>query len=311
MNHRSSSVEIVEVGLRDGFQAMPYFVPTSRKVTLLQELRVAGVTRVEATSFVSPKAVPQLSDAPEVLAAALAIPGLDPHVLVPTARHAERAFAGGAKHIAFVISVSEWHNRNNVRRSPLESAEDFAKLVSMMPTGTRVRMNLATSFDCPTEGFIEPAAVLALLDRLVPLYPSMEVGLCDTTGRANPAHVGRLFQAARERFPQAGSWAFHGHDTYGLGAANALAAWQAGATAIDASFAGLGGCPFAPGATGNVATEDVVWMFEQMGIVTGIDLQALLAIAGDVATLPNAPVGGRVRAAMEARAKLCLSQATV
>jgi hydroxymethylglutaryl-CoA lyase len=304
----TSPLEIVEVGLRDGFQSLAHVVPTAQKIALLYELRAAGIRRVEVTSFVSAQAVPQLADAAAVLAAAMNIPDLEPHVLVPTARQAERAFTAGARHIAFFLSVSDWHNRSNVRRSPLESVAEFGQIAQMMPPGTRVRMNLATSFDCPREGRIAPARVLRLLDQLVPHYPAMEVAFCDTTGRANPAQVTILFDTGRKAFSNVGCWAFHGHDTYGLGAANSLAAWHSGATALDSSFAGLGGCPFAPGATGNVATEDLLWMFEQMGIPTGIDLDAMVAIAAGVAELPDAQVGGRVRKAMQARATLRTSE---
>jgi hydroxymethylglutaryl-CoA lyase len=299
-----TELQIVEVGLRDGFQSLSQTVPTQQKIALLHDLAAAGVRRVEVTSFVSQQALPQMADAAEVLAAAMAIHGLDPHVRVPTARHAERAFAAGAKHIAFFLSVSEWHNQSNVRRTPLESVAEFGRIATLMPAGTRVRMNLATSFDCPREGRIESERVLQLLERLLPLHPTMEVAFCDTTGKANPAQVKLLFGLGRARFPQVQSWAFHGHDTYGLGAANSLAAWQAGAQAIDSSFAGLGGCPFAPGATGNAATEDILWMFEQMEVATGIDLEAMVEIAGRVAGIPGAQVGGRVRAALQARAQL-------
>lgn len=298
-------IEIVEVGLRDGLQSVAQFVPTAQKTELLRALHAAGVRRAEITSFVSSTAIPQLADAAEVLAFAQSLLGFDGHVLIPTQRQAERAFSAGAKHVAFVLSVSDWHNRSNVRRSPMESAHEFARIAAMAPNGTRIRVNLATAFDCPHDGLIEPQAAMALMEQLVPHALHMEIALCDTTGRANPRQVAQLVAAAREHFPSVTAWAFHGHDTYGLGAANALAAWQAGASAIDASFAGLGGCPFAPGATGNVATEDVVWMFEQMGIDTGIDLTALLAVASQVTQLlPQAQIGGRVRQAMQARQRL-------
>lgn len=301
------SVEIVEVGLRDGFQSVGPFIPTDRKIALVTALHAAGLRRMEVTSFVSPRALPQLADAAEVLAAAQALSGLDAQVLVPTARHAERALAAGADHLSFVLSVSERHNRGNVRRSPAESAEEYAQIVAMMPPGTRMRLNLATAFDCPHLGKVDQAETLALLERLAGCAPQAEVALCDTTGRVDPGHVRTLFGAAAERFPEVVRWAFHGHDTYGLGAANVLAAWDAGVRVFDASVAGLGGCPFAPGATGNVATEDLVYMFDGMGAATGIDLATLVKAAHEVAELPGAQTGGRVRIAMEARA--CLADA--
>lgn len=303
----SEPVTIVEVGPRDGFQSIVEQIATTTKIALIEKLHAAGVRRMEATAFVSPKAVPQLADAAEILAAAQALPGLDAQVLVPNRRNAERAISAGARHIAFVLSVSPRHNMSNVRRSPEESAEEYAEIVAMLPPGTRVRLNLATAFDCPFDGAVPAEATLALLDRLVPVAPDAEICPCDTTGRVTPDRVQRLFEQARARFPQAERWAYHGHDTYGLGVANALAAWRAGVPVIDASFAGLGGCPFAPGATGNVATEDVVWTLDQMRIATGIDLDRLVAVAREGAALPGALHGGRVRTALNAR--LCRERA--
>ena len=295
-------VTIVEVGPRDGFQSVGPFIPTARKIELITALYAAGVRRMEATSFVSEKAVPQMADAVEVLAAAQLLPGLETQVLVPSVRQAERALKAGARHLAFVVSVSEAHNRNNVRRSPEESLVDYAQIVALLPAGMKLRLSLSTAFDCPFEGRVPEQATLAMLERLAAIAPGAEIALADTTGRATPGQVQSLFGAATGRFPQVKRWALHVHDTYGMGAANCLAAWNAGISVFDASVAGLGGCPFAPGATGNVATEDLVWMFEGMGINTGVDLAALLAVAGDVARLPGAQTGGRVRDAVHARA---------
>ncbi|WP_242443682.1 hypothetical protein [Sphingobium sp. LB126] len=160
-----------------------------------------------------------------------------------------------------MLSASEKHNQNNVRRSPAESVEEYGRLVADLPGGTRVRLNLATSFDCPFDGPVPEADVLKLLDALIPLRPGVEVALCDTTGRVTPDRVRRCSERSIRRYGNGTGWAFHGHDTYGLGVANVLAAYDAGVRVFDSSFAGLGGCPFAPGATGNVATEDVVWTF--------------------------------------------------
>lgn len=296
-----STVQIVEVGPRDGFQSVGPLIATPRKIAIIEGLYRAGVRRMEATSFVSPSAVPQLADAVEIVAAAQALPGLDAQVLVPTARHAERALAAGADHLSFVVSVSEAHNRGNVRRSPAESAQDYAAIVALSPPGTRLRLNLATSFDCPHDGRVDEAKVLALLDDTLANGTDVEVALCDTTGRVTPGHVADLFASAMRRFPEVRTWAYHGHDTYGMGAANVLAAWNAGVRVFDASVAGLGGCPFAPGATGNVATEDLVYMFHGMQADTGIDLDALLATATEVCAIDGAQVGGRVREAAFAR----------
>lgn len=296
MNPRS--VSIVEVGPRDGFQPIEQFIPTERKALLIDNLYAAGVRRMEATAFVSPRAVPQMADAPQLLAHCATKSGLDVQVLVPSQRQAERALAADARHLAFVLSVSPKHNQSNVRKTPQESVDEFRSIAGMLPSGIKVRLNIATSFDCPFDGPIDPEKTLALIGALVEIAPQSEFGLCDTTGRVTPDRVSDLLMRAQARFPDAANWAFHGHDTYGLGVANALAAYQAGIWVIDSSFGGLGGCPFAPGATGNVATEDLVWTFDRMGISTGIDLSALLAVADDAALLPGACAGGRVRDAL-------------
>jgi hydroxymethylglutaryl-CoA lyase len=296
----SETVRIVEVGPRDGFQSIGPIVPTETKIAVIEALYHAGVRRMETTSFVSRSAVPQMADAAEIVAATARLEGLDAQVLVPNARHAERALAAGATHLSAFLSVSERHNLSNVRRTPLESVEDYREMVALLPEGAKMRLSLVTSFDCPYDGRIPPDAVLALLERLVAVAADAEVALCDTTGRADPMQVRELFRAARQRFPEVRGWAFHGHDTYGMGAANCAAAYEAGVRVIDASVAGLGGCPFAPGATGNVATEDIAWMFDHMGVATGIDLAALLEAAGMATALPGAQIGGRVREAMAA-----------
>ncbi|WP_394439028.1 hydroxymethylglutaryl-CoA lyase [Sphingobium naphthae] len=299
----AASVSIVEVGPRDGFQPINQFIPTEQKAGLIDLLYDAGIRRMEATAFVSPRAVPQMADAPELLAYCATKPGLDVQVLVPSQRQAERALAADARHLAFVLSVSPKHNQSNVLRTPRESVEDFRAIVALLPEGTRIRLNLATSFDCPFDGPVDPVATLDIIGALAAVSAEAEFCLCDTTGRVTPDKVGDLFQRARRLFPQIRQWAFHGHDTYGLGVANALAAFNAGVAVIDSSFGGLGGCPFAPGATGNVATEDLVWTFGKMGISTGIDLSRLLEAAGSAATLPGACVGGRVRDALTAQAR--------
>ena len=295
-----SRVDIVDVGPRDGFQSVGPVIPTARKIAILQGLYEAGIRRVEATSFVSEAAVPQMADAAALVAAANALPGLDAQVLVPTVRHAERALTAGARHLGFVLSVSEAHNRSNVRRAPAESVADYARIKGLLPEGIKLRLNLATAFDCPFGGKVDPTETQALLADLVAIAPEAEIALCDTTGRVTPDHVASLFAVVQAGF-FGSRWAFHAHDTFGLGAANVLAAYETGVRVFDGSVAGLGGCPFAPGATGNVATEDLIWMFGGMGLDTGIDLDRLVAVARDVASLPGAQVGGRVRDALRAR----------
>lgn len=290
-------VEIVEVGPRDGYQGIGPFIPTPTKIRFLEALAAAGLRRIEIGSFVSATALPQMRDTAEVLAACARLPGVLPQVLVPSEKRGRSAVDAGAKALVFVLSVSEPHNQNNVRRSPQQSLGEYAALLAAVPADTAIRLDLATAFDCPFAGRVPDDASLALLEQLIPLRPDAEICLCDTTGRVTPDHVRSLFTAAQARFPGM-AWAFHAHDTYGLGLANVNAAFGTGVRVFDASFGGLGGCPFAPGATGNVATEDVVWMFERMGLTTGIDLTALMPTAREAAALPGALPGGRVREAL-------------
>jgi len=295
-----TGVEIVEVGPRDGFQPIKPWIPTERKIDFVRRLAAVGFHRIEITSFVSDTAIPQLRDAADVLRAASDLAGLTAQVLVPTAKRGRQALDAGATTIGYVLSASEAHNRSNVRRSVADSIEDYRGFVAGLDRPVRLRLNLATTFDCPFTGRVAPETVLAALETLVPIREDVELCLCDTTGRADPAQVQALFADVIARFPHVTRWAFHGHDTYGLGCANSYAAYSAGVRVIDGAVGGLGGCPFAPGATGNTATEDLVWMFERMGVVTGIDLDGLVAIAADAAGIPGASAGGRTRTALEA-----------
>ena len=305
MTGRPLDVDIVEVGPRDGYQGIGPFIPTADKIDFVRRLARAGLRRIEIGSFVSATALPQMRDTREVLAACADIPDVVPQVLVPSERRGQDAVAAGARGLVFVLSVSEAHNRNNVRRTPAESADEYARLLAAIPSDVAMRLDLATSFDCPFEGRVPVAKTLDLLDRLVTLRANAEICFCDTTGRADPSHVSDLFAAAKLRCPAVRAWALHAHDTYGLGLANVQAAFHQGVRVFDASFAGLGGCPFAPGATGNVATEDLAWMFARMGIETRIDLDALLPVAADGANLPGGLPGGRVREALLARPNMC------
>lgn len=295
-------IEIVEVGPRDGYQGIQAFIPTERKIDHLRRLVATGLKRIEIGAFVSPRAIPQFRDVDEVLDAALKMEGLEAQVLVPNEKCGRRALDAGARHLAFVLSVSPAHNQANVRRSPLESVSEYARFIETAGPDSRIRLYLSTAFDCPFTGCVREDDVLALLQMIVPLRNDIEVCLCDTTGRAVPDQVERLFTRAMAHFPKVGRWAVHTHDTYGLGCANAYAAWRAGVRIADAAYAGLGGCPFAPGASGNVASEDLVWMFERMGIATGIDLAALLDVARNGAQITGGISGGRVRAAFDATA---------
>lgn len=288
---------LVEVAPRDGFQPIGPFIPTADKIEFIRAANAAGLHRIEIGSFVNPKAVPQLRDTADVLRATADLPGLDPQILVPNTRGVDLALAAGATHLAYVISASNAHNRNNVRRDTNVSIAEYGDMVRALPPGIRLRLNLATSFDCPFDGRMDEAFVLERLARLLEHRSDVEVGLCDTTGRADPAHVASLVSACLRRWPDT-AFLFHGHDTYGLGLANIAAAWNAGLDRFDTAFAGLGGCPFAPGATGNTATEDAVWMFRRMGVETGVDFDALIPLTVRAAAIPGAQPGGRVRAAI-------------
>ncbi|MFO7647540.1 hydroxymethylglutaryl-CoA lyase [Halomonas campaniensis] len=282
-----TQLQINEVAPRDGFQIEATFVPTAAKIRLIDALSATGLARIEATSFVSPKAVPALADAAEVVAGIRRRPGVGITVLVPNVKGAERALAAGVDEINLVMSASDSHGLANLRMTPTQSLEQFAAIVEAVraqPQGRELFINasLSTSFGCPFEGAVPEARVLDLVERQLALGVQ-GVTLCDTTGMANPAQVARLCEAAQARFPGI-PFTLHFHNTRGMGLANALAAWQAGITRFDASLGGLGGCPYAPGATGNVCTEDLVHMFEQMGVATGVDLDGLLAAS---ATLPE------------------------
>lgn len=298
-------VTLCEVAPRDGFQPVRSLIPTDKKIEAVRRLAAAGVGRIEIGAFVSPKAIPQMADIREVWAAVRDEASFRPAVLVPNAKGAELALAEGLKEIVFVLSVSESHNRSNVARSVEESLAQLAAVCERLSgvDGGFLRVNLATCFDCPFEGVIAPERVAALVEAIAPLRGQIEYGVCDTTGRANPAQVATLFERLVPMAKHAGQdLAFHGHDTFGLGVANALYAFQAGVRIFDAAAGGLGGCPFAPGASGNTATEDLVFAFGNMGVETGVDLDALLDAATYVAALDPPSSGGHLTRVPRGRA---------
>jgi hydroxymethylglutaryl-CoA lyase len=237
-----------------------------------------------------------MADIRQVLRAIGRPEGVRLSVLVPNAKGGLMAMDEGVEEIVFVISVSEAHNRSNVARSVADSFADLEHLLRTAPRPFRLRLNLATCFDCPFEGRIDEARVQHSVETALTLRPDIEFGICDTTGRALPDHVAGLMGMLLGRYrTDRTNFAFHGHDTYGLGIANALAAYAAGIRVFDVAAGGLGGCPFAPGATGNTATEDLVFTFENMGVCTGIDLEKLLAVADRAVAIPGACIGGHVR----------------
>ncbi len=291
-----ASVTIVEVGLRDGLQNEPGPVPTSEKIRLLEFLVQSGIQRIEVTSFVHPKLVPQLADAEAVIAGAPSFQSGRYSALVPNEKGYDRALAVGLKEVCYVLSVSEGHNRKNVRCSVDESLQKLAAVaLRAAQEGVSLRVSLATAFGCPFEGEVPPDRVLRIARRAVEAGAS-EVVLADTIGVADPAQVYRLFCTIQEALPGT-PFAAHFHDTRGMGLANVLAAMQAGITIFDASIGGLGGCPFAPGATGNIATEDLVHMLHKMGISTGVDLGGALKAALFVEKLIGRRLPGHMVAA--------------
>lgn len=272
-------VTIVEVGPRDGFQAKAEFIPTVKKIALVDALSDTGLKRIEVTSFVSPKAVPQLADALEVMQGIQRKAGVRYRVLVPNLVGAQRAVESGADGIDFVLSASESHNRNNVRRTVEESLKEFELVVDYCKKSrvSVISVSIATAFGCPFEGKIDEERVAVLAERLRELGAT-EIILADTTGMANPVGVMKLLDILNKKI-SIHEIAAHFHNTRGAGLANVLTALECGVTMIESSIGGLGGCPFAPGATGNIATEDLVNMLEEMGIKTGINLIKLIACA--------------------------------
>ena len=285
-----ASVQIREVGPRDGFQNEPEIIPTERKVELIDMLARTGLRRLEVTSFVRPDVIPQLADAEEVLAGIAAPPEISLSVLIPNERGLERALQlregvtgdrPAFDEINVFMSASETHNRKNVNRSIEESLASLEKVLShARAEGLRCEAVISTSFGCPYEGHVAPERVLHIARRLRDAG-AQEIGFGDTTGMANPVQVGEFFahafasiDGARDGDVQLTA---HFHNTRGQGLANVLAALQAGVESFESSFGELGGCPVPPGATGNIATEDLASMLREMGISTGIDLPALLA----------------------------------
>ncbi len=295
MSALPKTVRVREVGPRDGFQNEPEVIPTPEKVRLIGMLADSGLKRLEVTSFVRPDVIPQLADAEEVLEAIDRPGGVNYSVLIPNERGLERALAHRERfdEINVFLSASETHNQKNVNRS---IAESLAGLVSTLATakaaGLRCEGVISTSFGCPYEGEVPGERVLELAARLAEAGCA-EVAFGDTTGMANPLQVHEFFANARERLGDVELTA-HFHNTRGQGLANALAALEEGVDSFESSFGELGGCPVPPGSTGNVGTEDLVSMLHEMGLETGIDLEALLAASRAVQDLLGRPLGSHL-----------------
>src|SRR5436309_1227815 len=277
----AEGVQIREVGMRDGLQSIADIMPTETKLAWLDAEYAAGVREIEVSSFVPPKLLPQLADAEAVVKHAMTLPGLIVSALIPNLKGAERGLALGVHEMNFVLSVSDGHNRANVRRSTEESVEDFRRVVALCHTAPaerrpRVACGLATAFGCTIEGAVDEDRVRRFAVEVAEAGADAII-LADTVGYGQPAAVERVFRRVMtdvSPLPVSG----HFHDTRGLGLANVLAALNAGARAFDASLGGLGGCPYAPGATGNIVTEDLAFMLEAMGFATGIDINRLVKV---------------------------------
>ena len=291
-------VEISEVGPRDGLQMLKGIMPTERKKAWIAALAASGLPEIEVCSFVSAKLLPQMADAAEIVAFARTIPGLKVAALAPNAKGTARAIEASAHKITLPLSVSRSHSMANVRKTPDEMVEEIresARLRDASASKPGIEAGLSTAFGCTMEGQVAESEVVRLSVAAIQAGAD-EVGLADTTGMANPHQIRQVISAVRRAVGDRLT-GVHLHNTFGLGLANALAAYEAGIRTFDSSQAGLGGCPYAPGATGNVVTEDLVYMFESMGVRTGIDLGKLMEGRRILAeAFPEEPLYGYVPA---------------
>jgi hydroxymethylglutaryl-CoA lyase len=290
----AADVLISEVGPRDGLQSVAATMPTAHKLAWLDALHAAGLREIEVASFVPAKLLPQMADAAEVVRHALTLPGLTVMALVPNLRGAEAALRAGVHKLTIPVSASAAHSLANVRKTREQMVEEvraIAALRDAMAPQVHIEAGISTAFGCTLQGAVPEDDVVWLAEAVIAAGAD-ESGLSDTTGMANPAQVRRLFQRV---FAAIGSHtgAAHMHNTRGLGLANCLAAFDVGVRTFDSSLAGLGGCPYAPGASGNVVTEDLVFMFEAMGVRTGVDIERLIAARAPLqAGLPGEPLYG-------------------
>lgn len=293
----SGRILISEVGPRDGLQSIAAIMPTAAKTAWIAAEAAAGVREIEVGSFVPSTLLPQLADTAELVRFARGIPDLTVAVLVPNLRGARAAVDAGAHKITLPLSASESHSLRNLRRTHaqvLEEARAIRAMLDTLPPSERPHFegSLSTAFGCTIEGSIPDAQIARLAEALIAAGCD-EVGLADTTGYADPASVRRIIRLVRDAIGPGAVTGLHLHNTRGLGLANVLTALEQGITTFDSSLGGLGGCPFAPGASGNIVTEDLCYMLEAMGLATGIDLEALLRVRGIVANaLPGEPLYG-------------------
>ena len=289
-------VGLCEVGPRDGLQMAKTRMTTEDKMLWIAALAASGLQEIEVGSFVPPRVIPQMADTQAVTEAAVRIPGLIVQALAPNVRGAQGAYAAGAHRISIPVSVSEGHSRANLNRSPAEQVEEVARMVAWVRAQARPMTVIAacsTAFGCSIDGAVPTAAVVAVAQGLAEAGADA-VMLCDTVGYGNPAQIKEVVRATRDAIGET-LWGLHLHDTCGLGIANALAGIEEGIRNFDACQAGLGGCPYAPGASGNIVMEDLVFMLESMGFHTGVDLEKLLAARALLrAGLPDEPMHGQL-----------------
>lgn len=281
-----------DVVTRDGFQIEPNFIPTDDKVKLVDELSRCGFAKIEVTSFTSPKAIPMLRDAEEVMGRVERMPGVEYTVLVPNLRGAERAFESRADEFNLVMSTSETHNLANLRMGREKSFSGLTEVIRYVDGRTPINVSLSTAFGCPMEGHVAQSVVEEFVQRFADLGVR-GVTICDTTGMAHPAQVALMANSLQKKFADL-QLTFHFHNTRGMGLANVLAAVQSGIVRFDGSLGGLGGCPYAPGASGNISSEDAIHMLDAMGYDTGIDIPRLIALARELPLIVGHSVPGQV-----------------
>jgi hydroxymethylglutaryl-CoA lyase len=292
-----SKVLISEVGPRDGLQSIKSVMPTSAKLRWISALAVAGLREIEVGSFVPPKLLPQMADIREVVAHALSIPGLHVAVLAPNLRGCQNAFEAGVHKVTLPVSVTNEHAMANIRKTTAQLIEEVREIVALRDAqfpGIEIEAGVSVAFGCTIAGTVTDDQTMRMCAAMAECGVD-EIGLSDTSGYANPVQVRRLFRRLQTEFGDKAGGA-HFHNTRGQGLANVVAALDAGVATIDASQAGLGGCPYAPGATGNIVTEDLVFLLESMGYDTGVDVDALLAARAILAdALPGEPLYGHVQ----------------
>ncbi|WP_353431914.1 hydroxymethylglutaryl-CoA lyase [Polynucleobacter sp. MWH-UH23A] len=281
-----------DVVTRDGFQIEPNFIPTEDKVRLIDAMSQCGFAKIEVTSFTSPKAIPMLRDAEEVMGRIKRVPGVEYTVLVPNLRGAERALESRADEFNLVMSTSETHNLANLRMTREKSFAGLAEVIKYVDGKTPINVSLSTAFGCPMEGDVPQEVVEHFCQRFADLGVR-GLTICDTTGMANPAQVTKMSESLQKKFPQL-QMTMHFHNTRGMGLANVLAAVQSGIIRFDGSLGGLGGCPYAPGASGNISSEDAIHMLDAMGYETGINIPKLLELARELPQIVGHTVPGQV-----------------